>query len=92
MKELGTAKFWLDVLSEMLATTIFMFGIVGLGINTWQTEDSLMKNALFTPFNIVALSEAFDGVSCFMNPSVTLAFLVLREISLLKGKNINVAM
>ncbi|KAG5462246.1 MAG: aquaporin-like protein [Olpidium bornovanus] len=76
------------VLGEGVCTFLFMFIVMGVGINNERSEthEGLVLGAISTAFTSVALIYSFADVSgAHFNPAVTFATMVTGKVSVRKG-------
>ncbi|XP_039294816.1 neurogenic protein big brain [Nilaparvata lugens] len=87
--EMRTLEFWRSIISECLASFFYVFTVCGAaaavtsGATSGQT---ILAAALASGFTIAALTQSFGHISgCHVNPAVSAAMAITRNISLLRG-------
>ncbi|XP_013390344.1 aquaporin AQPAe.a isoform X2 [Lingula anatina] len=86
--EVKTVKFWKSVTAEVLSTAIMMIVQCSVPLKWPGNNDSgtTVQIALGMGFVVMCMIEAFGHISgAQMNPSVSIAMLIARKISLLKA-------
>lgn len=88
--EIRTLEFWRSIISECLATFLYVFvvcgAVAGSTDSNINTTSSTISAALATGFVIATLVQCFGHVSgAHVNPAITLAMAVTRHISPLRG-------
>nr|XP_060620029.1 aquaporin-6-like [Anolis sagrei ordinatus] len=84
-RELLSIPFYRGVFTELLVTAIYVFFGVGSVLN-WPEPPSILQSAI--TFNLVAATTvqiAWHASGAYINPAVTLAFLLGSRISLVKA-------
>ena len=90
LDELSQSLFWRDVSVEVVSTFLLMSVQCSLPL-TWgasaQGWGSLVQVAVGMGFVVCALGWTFgDFGGCVMNPAVTFAFVISKNISAIRGK------
>lgn len=99
LEELKDRRFWRAVTAECLAMFFFIFICIGCALSTLGMVDKALGEPMFTspPSDILSISLCF-GLTIFVlahcfghisgahiNPAVTLALVISRQVSLLRG-------
>nr|AMZ04828.1 big brain [Cimex lectularius] len=87
--ELRTLEFWRSIISECLASFFYVFTVCGAAAGVasgGSTAQTILAAAFASGFSIAALTQSFGHISgAHVNPSISIAMALTRNISILRG-------
>ena len=84
--DLKTKSFWVAVSAEFLATTVLIFCICASTLSWSARKPDVLHIALTVGLAVASMALAIGHITGgLLNPSVTLAFVMTRRLSVMRG-------